>query len=197
MGITKIHQAFYQQLTDQAVVLATHRDRPAVMLTPDQKIIKHIYRRGWWSSSTLWPYAVRFKENAASLKTLGISCPAVEAIYHYPSQKCDLVIYPFVTGSSVHQTAITGDYQTLEKLPTFLNKLHSLGIYFHDLHLGNVIYHKTEFSLVDIASVCIYPKTLAEKYREKNLKHLFDKQEDKPIFEKYGIDRFLEVYYSV
>jgi len=192
MGFPKIDQQQYTQLTHKATVLATHRGRPTIMLTPDEKIIKHIYRRGLWSSSTIWPYAARFQKAAKKLMQLNINAPKVEAIYHYSSLHCDLIMYPFVKGQSVHQSTKNGDFLVLKKAAEFIGKLHSLGVYFHDLHLGNLIHHNNEFSLVDVSTVKIYRHPLSEKLRIKNLNHLYNKAEDRPLLKKYGWDKFFE-----
>lgn len=196
MPILRLTEAAYQQLIANAQVIKMRRGKPAILLTPDQMIIKHIYRRSWFSSSRIWPYAERFINGAALLRQRGILVPTIRARYYYPSERCDILVYNYLKGKSLLMHANENNFTHLEKIPGFIAKLHDLGIYFRDFHLDNVIVHNDEFALIDLASVKCHrqQRSLNLKYRAKNLVQLFSKQEDQDVYQTFGTDNFLRRY---
>lgn len=193
MTIHRLSDAAYQQLIANATVLKQRRGMPAILLTPDQLIIKHIYHRAWFSSSRIWPYAQRFVHSAELLHERGILAPKVKAQYYYPTGRCDILIYDFLEGKSLHTYASENNYSHLENFTGFIAKLHDLGIFFRDLHFDNVIVHKGEFALIDIASVRFrrWRRSLNLMHRAKNLVHMFSKNEDQAIYRVFGKNNFL------
>lgn len=125
-----ISETRYQDLVHGAKVLKERRGLPAIVLTPDHRIVKHIYARGFWSSSTLWPYYQRFYRNACELAKLGIAGPQIEAVYYYSKFRCDLLMYSHINGESVYAHAKNGNTRYFETVTTFIAKLHDLGVFF-------------------------------------------------------------------
>lgn len=196
MPIQRLSESAYQQLVANAIVLKERHGKPAILLTPDKLIVKHIYRRSWFSSSRIWPYAQRFINGAKLLHERGILAPTVRARYYYPTAGCDILVYEYLDGKSLYTLANENNYSYVEKIPAFIAKLHDLGIYFRDLHLDNVIVHNEEFALIDLASIKCrrLSRSLNLKYRARNLAHMFEKQEDQSIYDRFGTERFLRHY---
>ncbi len=196
MTVQRLTDSAYLQLVGDAQVLKLRRGKPAILLTSDQRIIKHIYRRSWFSSSRIWPYAQRFINNATLLHQRGIKVPTIHGRYYYPTFGCDILVYDYLDGKSLFTYAQENNFSYLEKTPAFLSRLHELGIYFRDFHLDNVIIHNNEFALIDIASVKCRRQTrgLNFKYRAKNIAHLFSKNEDQEIYRIFGKNNFLRRY---
>lgn len=196
MSIQRLTDTAYLELVGNAQVLKMRRGKPAILLTSSQRIIKHIYRRSWFSSSRIWPYAQRFINSATTLHQRGITVPTIRGRYYYPTFGCDILIYDYIQGKSLYTHANENNYFYLEKAPSFLAKLHDLGIYFRDFHLDNVIIHNNEFALIDLASVKCkrLPVGLNFKYRAKNIAHLFSKNEDQEIYRIFGKNNFLRRY---
>lgn len=196
MSVQRLTDIAYIQLVGDAQVLKLRRGKPAILLTSDQRIIKHIYRRPWFSSSRIWPYAERFINNAKLLHQRGIRVPTIRGRYFYPTFGCDILVYDYLNGNSLFTYALENNFSYLEKTPAFLAKLHELGIYFRDFHLDNIIVHNNEFALIDISSVKCrrLPCGLNFKYRAKNIAQLFSKNEDQEIYRIFGKNNFLRRY---
>ena len=196
MSIQLLTESAYGQLVANAQVLKLRRGKPAILLTPDQHIVKHIYRRSWFSSSRIWPYAQRFINSAQLLQQRGILAPTIQARYYYPTEGCDILVYTYLEGKSLLTLARENNYTHMEKIPHFLAKLHDLGIYFRDFHLDNIILHNDEFALIDVASVkCRRSRRrLNLRYRAKNLVQIFSKNEDQSAYQVFGKDHFLHRY---
>jgi hypothetical protein len=129
VSIQRLTDADYQQLIADAQVLKLRRGKPAVLLSPNQRIIKHIYRRSWFSSSRIWPYAQRFISNAQLLNQRGILVPTIRGRYYYPTLGCDILVYDYMKGKSLLTYANENNFSHVEKVPGFVAKLHALGIY--------------------------------------------------------------------
>lgn len=196
MFIHRLTSPAYEELVANAQLLKMRRGKPAILLTPDQRIIKHIYRRHWFSSSHIWPYAQRFINNAQLLRQRGITVPIIRGRYYYPEFGCDILVYDYLSGKTLLTHANENNYTPMENLPAFLLKLHNLGIYFRDFHLDNIITHDNDFALIDIASIkCRSPqKALTLKYRAKNIAHLLEKKEDQESYRVFGKNNFLRRY---
>ena len=185
----------YQTLTAHCRQLQMRGEKPYVLLTPENMVIKHIYRRGLWSSSTFWPYPFRFKKNAKKLKTMGFIVPEVKQIYFSPERNCHLVLYPLLAGKTIHASVTEDNSDAFTRLPKFIAHLHQQGIFFRDLHIQNfIVLPDEQFALIDVASVKIYKKALTQKQRERNLKNFFNQARNQTLLHQFGKAIFLEKY---
>lgn len=163
-----------------------------IMQTPDNQIIKHIYHRKGLSSSKFKPYALRFVKNSRVMLQRGFIVPTVKHVFRFNESNCDVLIYDFLEGKCLREC----DQTVLVKIPEFIKKLHSDGIYFRDLHFGNIIVHHDQFAIVDLASANIKKRPLSTRERARNLAHLFNDFDDKKILASYGKELFLTQYFS-
>jgi tRNA A-37 threonylcarbamoyl transferase component Bud32 len=190
----QISETAYQSLVANAQVLKLRRGNPAILLTPDQRIIKHIYQRPWYSSSRIWPYAQRFITSAKQLAKQGILVPEIHARYYYAPERCEILVYSYLNGKSLLTLALENNDTQLQGFPAFVAKLHRLGIFFRDLHLDNIIVYNNEYALIDLASVKCYRKSLSLPKRAKNLLKILSKKEDQSTYNRFGKDNFIQQY---
>jgi serine/threonine protein kinase len=195
MFLKRISVPEYEQLVQNSVSLANKGGRPGILLTPHHLIIKHTYKRNWWSSSTVWPYPMRFKKNAVRLLAMGFTAPTVKAVFNFPPGQCYLTIYSHLPGITVRELSQQGEVTHLQKLPQFIENLHDRGVYFRDIHTANLLYQPNQqFALLDIASVKIYPTPLNLRQRVRNMIHLIRKQECRDALLPIGLLELINQY---
>jgi hypothetical protein len=195
MDVPVINQDDYENLILPSKPLKVKGSKIYVALTKEQRIIKHCYQRGIWSSSILKPYAFRFKNNSKRLQALGFTVPQVEAIYFYPPKNCYIVIYPSIPGNTIRKYLIDGDLSWLSDLSAFIAQLHQYKIYFRDLNTSNIIVQPNlHFALIDLTSISIKNRPLKPLRRAKNLTALFSNQEDRSYLIKFGLQKFVTYY---
>lgn len=116
----------------------------------------------------------------------------VNELFRCDEKNCDIVTYNFISGKNVRESGP----DTLAKTPEFIAILHSNGIYFRDLHFGNIIMHNNDFAIIDLASAKIKKRPLSIRERARNLAHLYNDFYDSKILNNYGKELFLTQYFS-
>jgi len=197
MGYPVLHEQDYLKLTDGAELVKRTRTKIRLLLSAENKIIKHIYRRRFLSTSTIWPYASRFIKNAKHLKSKNILVPEINAVYFYPKLNCDIILYDYVEGKTLYQLACDNDLSFFPKLIHYVAHLHHLGIEFKDIHLSNIVLKEDAFTLLDLESIRYQRKPLNVKQRARNLAYLFSRKEDITLYKQFGLDRFLSGYFEL
>ena len=186
----------YAKLTENAKLVKRTRTKIRLLLSQDNNIIKHIYKRKLLSSSTIWPYITRFIKNAKYLKSKNISVPNVHAAYFYPTLNCYILIYDYVEQPTLHNIAKNDDFSFFPKLAKFITELHAMGVFFKDIHLDNIIMNDNEFTLLDLESLQYQRRPLTLRQRARNLAHLFNRKEDILFYQKFGWSNFLDHYFD-
>lgn len=194
MAYPILNEKDYLELTQGAKLVKRTRTKIRLLLSSDHKIIKHIYRRRFFSTSTLWPYAARFIKNAKLLNSKNILVPDIMAVYFYPKLNCDIIIYDYVDGTTLYDIASGDDLSFLPKLAEYIAMLHQLGIYFKDLHLSNIVLNKGSFTLLDLESIHCKRRSLTVAQRARNIAYLFSIKEHIEFYQRFGSDKFLEEY---
>ncbi|GAB1391894.1 toluene tolerance protein [Rhodocyclaceae bacterium] len=168
----------YAALSAGASVIEADAFGPKVLLRPDGDYLK-LFRRKRLLSSALWrPYARRFADNALALKTRGIPCPEVLAVYRQKSLARDIVHYRPLPGSTIRQLIAAGIADAAAeslrlRLRDFFAGLHGLGIYFRSAHLGNIVLMPdNRLGLIDIADLQLKNRPLAPGLRRRNYQHI-------------------------
>ncbi|MBX9586349.1 MAG: hypothetical protein K2X50_03740 [Gammaproteobacteria bacterium] len=197
MGYPILQEQDYLKLTDGASLVKRTRTKIRLLLSQDGKIIKHIYKRKLLSSSTLWPYATRFIKNAQYLQSKNILVPEIRAVYFYPKLNCDILIYDYVDGRTLYDVARDRDLSFFPQFVEYVAQLHKLGIYFQDIHLDNIVVNNNIFTLLDLESIQIKRRSLSKSLRARNLVHLFNKKEDIPFYNQFGLENFLNQYFDL
>lgn len=197
MGYPILQDQDYLKLTDGARLVKRTRTKIRLLLSRDGKIIKHIYKRKLLSSSTLWPYATRFINNAQYLKSKNILVPEIRSVHYYPKLNCDILVYDYVEGRTLFEVARDNDLSFFPQLVEYVAQLHKLGIYFQDIHLDNIVVHNGAFTLLDLESIQVKRRSLSKSLRARNLVHLFNKKEDIPFYHQFGFENFLNAYFDL
>ncbi|HSX21007.1 MAG TPA: hypothetical protein VLG38_07810 [Gammaproteobacteria bacterium] len=194
--VSHISDSAYLELTRNGQVLKYKDDKVAVCLS-NKRIVKHFYKRPFFSSQTIIPYALQFTKNAQRLKYMGIPSVHVTDIYYLPKEKCHLVIYPYLEGETIYDELSKGNFQSLAKFPEFIAKLHALGIKFRDLHTGNMLAQpNSEIALLDTSRLRFKKSALNLKQRAHNLAFLANTQQDQEFLLKFGFKAFLDAYFN-
>jgi len=187
----------FNRLREGARVLEEDLRGEKVLLTPDDHIIKLFYSRRRFTSATIYPYALRFWNNARKLHGKGIPTVECEQLRYDKRYKRHLITYPLLPGMTLRnclkKTPDSNDYLT--RLPAFLAMVHKKGMLFRSIHLGNIIVlDNGEFGLIDIADMSIQRRPLGLFKRARNFRHLLHDQEDRDSLDQYGYERFLNQY---
>ena len=187
----------YHQITQGAAELERDRHGVKVLLTPDKQIIKLIRIKRWLSLSAIYPYSLRFKQNAKRLIAMGIACVTVRRVFYCHAIKRHGVIYPLMEGESLEKIAAGEGLsdELFQKLAEFVALLHQKGVYFRSLHLGNILkLPEGGFGLIDVADMRFSRFPLSLGQRRRNFRHLLRNSVQRQIFIEYGLDRFLDAY---
>lgn len=178
----KISYEQYLALYNGAEILASDSFGEKVLRLKDGSIIKLFRTKRIISSALIYPYALRFVNNASKLKDMGISTVTVIDSYKIISIKRTAVHYKELEGDTLRnyimRYSLNGDIA--KKLAAFIARLHNEGVYFRSVHFGNLlITPDNSFGLIDIADMKIKSHSLNIGKRIRNFHHLT----------RYDIDR--------
>ncbi|ANQ86733.1 hypothetical protein dqs_3716 [Azoarcus olearius] len=168
----------YLKLREGARIIEADGHGDKVLLLPDGNYIKLFRRKRLLSSSSLYPYALRFADNLDALRSRGIPCPELIALYRVAAIERDAVHYRPLAGTTVRHLLKNGipaaEAPALRKaLGEFVAHLHGLGVYFRSLHLGNVVLTpERRFGLIDVSDMSVFRAPLGGLRRARNMKHL-------------------------
>jgi hypothetical protein len=180
------HLSFDDYLAMRAgaeVIEADHYGDKVLRLS-DGTYLKLFRRKRLISSAAWYPYAQRFSDNCLKLALRGIPCPVVQNVFRIFEIRRDAVLYQPLEGSTIRQIIAAGmtpeDSRLLRSaISEFVNRLHSEGVLFRSLHLGNIVRSTNgDFGLIDVADMTFRSKPLGVFARERNRRHLFRCDED-------------------
>lgn len=197
MAYPILQEQEYLALTQGATLMKRSRTKIRLLLSKQNKIIKHIYKRKLLSSSTLWPHVTRFVDNARHLASKNLLVPEINSVHFYPPLNCHILIYDYVDGETLSQHAQENGTSFFPKLIKYITHLHKLGVYFKDIHLDNIIVKGETLTLIDLESIQYQKRPLTTTQRARNLVHLFNKKEDVKHYQSYGLARFLTEYFEL
>jgi hypothetical protein len=194
---TPISTAEFEQLRAGAQLIERDGRGEKVLLTPDNHIIKLFYPRRRFTSARIYPYAYRFWNNARKLREKGIITIQCEQLRHDRQNKRHLITYPLLPGTTLRdrlaETTDGDDY--LDKLASWLVTLHTKGILFRSIHLGNIlVLENHDYGLIDVADMSIQQRPLGLIKRARNFRHLLHDHRDRERLAEYGYDRLLDNY---
>ena len=194
---TPISTAEFEQLRAGARLLERDNRGEKVLLTPDNHIIKLFYPRRKITSARIYPYAYRFWNNARQLQQRGIITIRCEQLRHDRQNRRHLVTYPLLPGTTLRDRLVevsNGD-DYLDKLASYLVTLHTKGILFRSIHLGNIlVLENGDYGLIDVADMSIQQRPLGLIKRARNFRHLLHDRSDRERLSKYGYGRLLDNY---
>jgi serine/threonine protein kinase len=177
-GLTNMEHKDFMALKAGAEVIEADQYGEKVLRLVDGRLLK-LFRRKRLITSAMWyPYALRFVDNAQALSLRGIPVPRIIAALRVPSVKRDAVLYQPLEGTTLRDLVKHGlDAQNERRMKNlftdFVISLHTLGIYFRSLHLGNVVLTPTgELGLIDFSDLRIYRRPLPTFMRRRNIRRM-------------------------
>lgn len=179
-GLEIVSREDFLALTSGAQVIEADSFGEKMLLLPDGSLLKLFRRKRLISSAAWYPYARRFVDNAGALDRLGIPVPRVIAALRVPPVQRDAVRYWPLAGTSLRKLVQRGleagsEHRLKRLFSGFVIHLHSLGIYFRSLHLGNVILMPDErLGLIDFADLRIYRRPLPTFMRRRNIRRMLE-----------------------
>jgi tRNA A-37 threonylcarbamoyl transferase component Bud32 len=190
----------YQGLVENSVILEEDGYGPKVLETSDRYIVKIFRQKRIVSSALIKPYASRFVKNAHILKKLGIHTVEIVDMFYCPPIKRTMVKYRPIPGKTL-RSVLHGSLQCddiMESFVRFFAELHEKGVFFRSIHLNNVIVSEdsNRLGLIDLADMKITAKRLSRAMRLRNFKHLTRYKVDQDSLKTFGLDRFIDVYFS-
>lgn len=194
---TPISTAEFEQLRAGARLIERDGRGEKVLLTPDKRIIKLFYPRRRVTSARIYPYAYRFWNNARQLREKGIITIRCEQLRHDRLKGRHLITYPLLPGATLRDrlAEISSSDDYLDKLATYLVTLHTQGILFRSIHLGNIlVLENGDYGLIDVADMSIQQRPLGLIKRARNFRHLLHDRRDRETLAAYGYDRLLDNY---
>jgi len=177
-GLTTMEQQDFLALKAGAEVLEGDAHGEKVLRLADGSMLKLFRRKRLITSAAWFPYAQRFAANAEALREKGIPVPRVIAALRIASAKRDAVHYHPLEGVTLRSLVRQGlDPETETRLKRrfteFVVRLHTLGIYFRSLHLGNVILTPSgELGLIDFSDLRVYRRPLPVFMRRRNIQRM-------------------------
>lgn len=196
--VVTLDSTAYRTLITDSVVIEAAPWGEKVRRKSDGTIIKYFYLKRLFSSALLRPYAMRFCRNAHELQRRRINTVSCTRIYRIERTGTWLVTYPEIPGKTLRQNlrAHPESKNEIDRLPTFLAKLHEKGILFRSIHFNNILVQPRDpaFALIDITDTRFTRGSLTATKRARNMRHLIHDPEDRRSLSRYSRPRFLEAY---
>jgi len=194
----RIGREEYETLVVGSEVLEEDANGLKVVILTDGSFLKLFRIKGIFSSTWFRPHATRFSNNVTQLKTLRIPVPKVMETFRIGHLKMNAVQYEPLKGQTLRDLCAQ-EGRNSEKLvklvAEFVASLHEKGVYFHSLHLGNILMLEDgTLGLIDVSDMRIYASSLDEDKRIRNFAHLIRYKQDRTHLEAFGRDYFLQSY---
>lgn len=121
------------------------------------------------------PYSKRFIDNAVKLQERGIPTLTVLEYFQLDAAGMTAVLYSPLPGETLRQIANKEGFdweQNLDPLVALIRRLHTAGIYFRSLHLGNIVVTPdNQMGLIDVADMRFLRAPLSPALARRNLQH--------------------------
>ena len=173
----------YNRLRDGGRVIEADGFGDKVIILRDGTFLKLFRRKSLLTSELIWPYAMRFANNAHALIQRGIPTVEIKSVYKIPSIRRTAVHYRPLAGETLRKWL--GECNELERqqlardLGRFVAWLHRSGVYFRSLHMGNILRMPDErLGLIDISDMRCYGYSLGENSRLRNFRHMARYRDD-------------------
>ncbi len=190
----------FDTLIESTKILSYGRPNQAKVFEKNETtIIKLFYwKNKLITSDKLRPRVMRFCNNLESLRNLGYAVPTIDKLQKCPELKFSLVQYEKVEGQDIRTLAKAGDVEVIQKVADFLANLHQNGVFFRSIHLENLLLqsdYKT-FGIIDVTDIQFSARPLSLYKRLRNLRHLLKEKNDRELWQAFGVERFLKLYFS-
>lgn len=144
------------------------------------------------------PEAKRFARNGQRLDALGVRTPnIIECIWLQREQGVSACLYEPLQGAAL-ETLFREQRERFDRLlpefAAYIRSLHSSGIYFRSLHLGNVLLMQDgSFGLIDFLDLRIKSGDLSKGLVARNFEHLRNYLQRRNI-EGFPWEKLIELY---
>ncbi|HSI94948.1 MAG TPA: toluene tolerance protein [Methylophilaceae bacterium] len=189
--------AEFEQFGADAEVLEQDAHGIKVLRLADGDILKLFRVKHLISSARIYSHARSFCRNADRLKAIGIPTMAIKQLFSFTNSSNTAVLYQPLEGRILRQIAQSDGLNDvlLQHFGSFVAKLHSQGVYFRSLHLGNIVVTENgKFGLIDIADLSIRPWKLLFSERMRNFRHICRLEEDRNYIGLDGWNIFSAAY---
>lgn len=190
--------AEYAALIDGATLLRADGFGPKVYETRDGQIVKLFRIKRWWSSSTLYPYSLRFRRNSRRLQRRGYRCATIDQVFYCHAVRRHGIVYRKMHGEPL-DTLLDGEdargARVFRDYAAFVARLHADRIYFRSLHPGNVLLMDDGgYGLIDVGDMRFPRFALTLDRRRRNFRHLLRSVEFNEALRHYPADTFIDAY---
>ncbi len=195
-NVVQWDESTWRTICHSAQVISLHAKLgPKVIQLNTSEYIKVFNAKPGLSKRRWFPKYQIFVDNAFYLKKLGFRTIEVTCIYHLPHINAHAVRYNTLPGDDFRHMFRSDTKMGIELLINFLVLLHQAGIYFHGMHLGNVLYDKKEgFGIIDMADLSFHTTPLRIDLRVRHLKRLLSYHQDHAYFASLGLESILSLY---
>lgn len=174
---------------------------PSIVIHPDGTITKLWKRKNrLFSSDRFRTYAQRFVDNAAILASKNIKVPDILDHALVEGERISIVRYRALPGNSIRDLLKTAPERVdIPALSRYILMLHDNGIYFHSIHLGNIILlpDSSSYGLIDITDVRYYKRPVPLRRRAVNLAMPMRYIEDTNRMEAAQLPNLVDCYLSL
>lgn len=164
----------YQALREDAEILAADDHGDKVLKLKNGQIMKLFRRKRLFSSALIYPYGKRFADNVKRLKKLAVPTVSKLDLFRIPSISRIAVVYQPLPGDSLDDLIQQNNFNEnhIQQFAAFLAQLHTQGVYFRSIHLGNVINTpEDKLGLIDVSDMKIYRRALPASLCARNMRH--------------------------
>jgi hypothetical protein len=187
-------RGFAEAIQDGTIISQHGVYGPKVILMPNGDYIKVFNPKSGFTKRHFFPKYKTFIKNAQRLNQIGIPCVEIKEVF-LTENKSYAVRYKPLEGTDLRTLAQRDPHTTLLEFIPFLVSLHEKGIYFRGIHLANVLkLNDGSYGLIDRADLYFKRPPLSIFTRARNLAHLIKNKDDKPFYQQFDIEKFVEGY---
>lgn len=166
----------YEKMRLGAKVLSADSSGDKVLQLADGRVLKLFRIKKTISSAYLYPYSLRFADNAIKLQKKGIPTVEIADVFKIKGISKTAVMYRPLEGITIREIAHennTFNEKFVENLGAFVAELHERGIYFRSIHLGNIVQMPSgELGLIDVSDMKVQRRPLSFSKRVRNFPHM-------------------------
>lgn len=183
-------------MCDQSEVISSHAIcGPKVIRLSTGEYIKVFNAKSGFTRRRWFPKYQAFVHNSQQLLQYGFHTLTITHLYYLPHINAYAVRYDSLPGDDFRHVFKKDPAQGLEPLMDFVVSLHEKGVYFHGMHLGNILFDKDgKFGIIDMADLSFHRAPLRMDLRVRQLRRLLRYHQDQPYFESIGIESVVSLY---
>lgn len=182
----------FNTLVADAEVLHSKNNRKRIFKLPDGSILKLFYGKSNLNRAMV--RAKRFIQNCQRLKDMGLNALTPLKAYRCEEDNCIYVSYSHLPGHSLEHCLAEDKKHYLRLAANYIFELHNKGVYFRDLHPGNILCHDDELTLLDVQNINFHWFRVPLRRQIKNLTTFLYNRSFKALFTLADQRYFLNAY---